>query len=92
MNDETKEHAPIPYFVLESVMTHNSILLKRIMIILITVLVLWGLTIGGFIWYLNQPIEETTSVEVENADGNANYIGNDMNGDFNYGESTENNN
>lgn len=74
-------------FVLEGIMTHFSIIIKRLIITLIIVLILWATTIAGFLWYISLPIEETSCVEVENEDGNANYIGNDMIGDFNYGES-----
>ena len=41
-------------------------------------------TVAGFLWYVSLPVEE---IEIENDDGNASYIGNDMNGDFNYGTS-----
>lgn len=41
-------------------------------------------TIIGFMWYISLPTED---ISVENSDGNANYIGNDMNGDINNGES-----
>lgn len=37
-------------------------------------------TICGFLWYISLPVDE--AVTVENEDGNANYIGNDMNGDL----------
>lgn len=37
-------------------------------------------TICGFLWYISSPVDE--GVTVENEDGNANYIGNDMNGDL----------
>lgn len=50
----------------------------------IIVLVLWFATIAGFLWYISLPVEETV---IENESGNAAYVGNDMNGDFNYGES-----
>lgn len=73
--------------VLEGVMTHDALILKRVLIILALIVVLWACTVAGFLWYISLPVEETTSVEVENEDGNANYIGNDMIGDFNYGES-----
>lgn len=56
---------------------------KRWFIAFIIILCLWFATIGVFIWYISLPVEEIT---IENDDGNANYIGNDMNGDFNYGE------
>lgn len=81
------KHGPVSYFVLEGIMTHFSILMKRLIITMIVILFLWAATIAGFLWYISLPIEETSSVKVENEDGNANYIGNDMNGDFNYGES-----
>lgn len=61
---------------------------KRWFIAFIIVLVLWFATIGGFITYLSLPVEET--VTVENEDGNANYIGNDLNGGINNGESDNN--
>ena len=32
------------------------------------------LTIGGFLWYISLPIDEQ-QVEIENDEGNANYIG-----------------
>lgn len=44
-------------------------------------------TIAGFMWYISLP---TDDVAIENEDGNANYIGNDMNGDINNGEDTSN--
>lgn len=43
----------------------------------IAFLIMLGLelaTIAGFIWYISLPVDETT---VENADGNALYIGDD---------------
>ena len=83
--DDKKEQ--VSYFILEGIMTHFSVLMKRLVITMIVILFLWAATIAGFLWYISLPIEETSSVQVENEDGNANYIGNDMNGDFNYGES-----
>ena len=61
---------------------------KRWFIAFIVTLCLWFATIAGFILYeyYTIPVEE---VMVENEDGNANYIGNDMNGDLYNGESTE---
>lgn len=82
---EDKDKA-VSYFVLEGIMTHFSMTIKRLIIILVVTLVLWAATIAGFLWYISLPIEEVATTYVENADGNANYIGNDMNGDFNYGE------
>lgn len=56
---------------------------RRWFIAFIVTLCLWFGTIGVFIWYISLPVDE---VSIENKDGNANYIGNDMLGDFNYGE------
>lgn len=78
---------PVSYFVLEGIMTHFSVTIKRLIVLTVLILILWAATIAGFLWYISLPIEEVSSVKVENEDGNANYIGNDMNGDFNYGES-----
>lgn len=36
-------------------------------------------TIGGFLWYISLPVEDDT-VTIENDDGNANYVGRDING------------
>lgn len=78
----------VSYFVLEGIMTHYTNIIKRIITVLIIVIAMWLATIGGFLWYLSLPVEEVSSVEVENADGTANYIGNDMEGTINnYGES-----
>ena len=60
---------------------------KRWFIAFIVTLCLWFATIAGFIIYEYYilPVTEDT-VTVENKDGNANYIGNDMNGDLYNGE------
>lgn len=54
---------------------------KRWFIAFIITLILWFATIGGFIAYLSLPVDET--VAVQNEDGNANYIGDSLNGDVN---------
>lgn len=83
---EDKRNENISYFVLEGILNHFSIINKRLITTLIVIVVLWAATIAGFLWYISLPIEEVSAVTVENQDGNANYVGNDMNGDFNYGE------
>lgn len=55
--------------------------------IIALLIVAWLLTIAGFVWYIQIPDEE---VVLMNEDGNASYIGNDMNGDFNYGDDKSN--
>lgn len=76
----------VSYFSLEGILNHFSVIIKRLIITLIIISVLWAATIAGFLWYISLPIKEVSAVTVENQDGNANYVGNDMNGDFNYGE------
>jgi cell division septal protein FtsQ len=82
-DEETKD---ISYFALEGMMTHFSVIIKRLIMLCVALLVAWLLTIAGFLWYISLPIEELSTVSVENEDGNANYIGNDMIGDINNGE------
>lgn len=60
---------------------------KRWFIAFLVVLILWFATIGVFIWYVSLPTEE---IEITNDSGIASYVGNDMSGDFNYGESESN--
>ena len=43
-------------------------------------------TLAGFLWYISLPVDDVT---VENEDGNANYIGDDLNGVINNGKNTK---
>lgn len=54
---------------------------KRWFIAFLIMLAVEIATVGGFLWYLSLPTEET--VTVENEDGNANYIGGDVSGNVN---------
>lgn len=58
---------------------------KRWFIAFLTVLVLWFATIGAFIWYISLPVEDY-DVSIENGEGNANYVGRDLNGQIDNGE------
>ena len=59
---------------------------KRWFIIATVALSMWLLTIGGFIWYISMPVE-VSSCELATGDGgNANYIGESLNGDLNNGK------
>ena len=58
---------------------------RRWFIAFLTVLVLWFATIGVFIWYISLPVEGY-DVSIENEDGNANYVGRDLNGQIDNGE------
>ena len=72
-------------YALEQILMHHTNIVKRLIIALIILAVLWFSTIAVFTYYLALP-EDTYEVSVENDDGNANYIGNDMNGDINNGQ------
>ena len=52
---------------------------KRWFIAFLCMVVLEVLTVAGFMWYMSLPAEEV-GVSVENGEGNANYIGRDLNG------------
>jgi hypothetical protein len=55
---------------------------RRWFISFLLVLSLWFSTIGIFIWYVSLPVEEN-AITVDGEDGgNANYIGNDLEGDL----------
>lgn len=61
---------------------------KRWFIAFIIMLCIEVATIVGFFWYLSLPVEEY--VTVENDSGNANYVGNDMNGVIDNGKDNGN--
>ena len=59
---------------------------KRWFIAFCIMVILELVTIIGFMWYISLPVDESV-VSVENDSGNANYVGADMNGVINNGES-----
>lgn len=62
---------------------------KRWFMAFCIMVVLEVITITGFMLYISLPTDESV-VSVENDEGNANYIGSDLNGVLNNGESTNN--
>lgn len=58
-------------------MKELSLTAKRWFIAFIVMVILEIGTIAGFMWYLSLPIDE---VVIENEDGNANYVGEDLTG------------
>lgn len=79
---EEKEKRSDAWFMIQELGRQN----KRIFTALITVIILWFATIGGFVWYLSLYDFSTETYDVTSEDGGfAGYIGND--GDMNYGES-----
>lgn len=77
-NEERKSDA---WFMIEEMGRQN----KRMFSALITIIILWFATIGGFVWYLSS-IEIVAEVyDVNSEDGGyASYVGND--GDIYNGE------
>lgn len=59
---------------------------KRMFIIVIIEAVLLIATIIGFLWYISLPIDE---ISIENDDGNATYIGHDLEGELYNGENNK---
>lgn len=59
---------------------------RRWFIAFIIMVIIEVATIAGFLWYISLPVDETVSVE--NDDGNANYIGGDLDGGIYNGENS----
>lgn len=57
---------------------------KRWFIAFIIMVILEIATVAGFLWYVSLPIDQET-VQIENEDGNANYIGRDLSGELHNG-------
>lgn len=77
---EIKTSAPVPYIVHESAQARNERTVKRLVIALIVLALLWFATIGIGVYACMQydySSEQTETVTVDGKDGVANYIGND---------------
>lgn len=70
---------PVPYVVHESAMARNERTVKRIVIALLVVIILWFATVCTFVWYLNQydfeSYEYTQDGEGVNIIGDGNGVG-----------------
>lgn len=76
--DNTNQPITIPFYAHENDMMRYERQLKRMWIALIVAIVAIVLTVGSFLWYLNQyDYVSNESVTVDGADGVANYIGKD---------------
>ena len=62
---------------------------KRWFIAFCIMVVLEFATIGGFVWYISLPVDETNTT-IENDEGNTNYVGGSMSGVINNGEGQNN--
>ena len=76
---EIKTAEPVPYIVHESAMARNERNMKRLVIALIVLALLWFATIGigVYAWMQYDYTSEENVVDVDANDGIANYIGND---------------
>ena len=75
---EKHQHVdPVPYLAHESALARNERTIKRVIIALILVLLLWFATIGLFIWYINQ--YDFSAISYEQDGQGINIIG-DRNG------------
>lgn len=52
--------------------------IRRLFILILTLVVLWGMTIGGFLWYLNQ--YDFESYKYQQDGSGLNFVGGDWNG------------
>ena len=76
---EIKKTEPVPYIVHESAQARNERTVKRLVIALIVLALLWFATIGigVYAWMQYDYTSEESVVDVDANDGVANYIGND---------------
>lgn len=76
---EVKTAEPVPYIVHESAMARNERAVKRLVIAIVLIALLWFATIGigVYAWMQYDYTNEESAVDVDANDGVANYIGND---------------
>ena len=80
-----KKADPVPFIAYESTTARHERIIKRLILTLVTVIILWFATIGMFVWYLNQYDFESYSYQ---QDGEGLNIIGDRNGvDFHVSES-----
>lgn len=84
--DELKRLNENPHSLAYELLVEVKASARRWFVIAIIELVIILVMGGGILWYLSLPVEEYGTTDVEAISGNANYIGNDMNGDINNGE------
>ena len=76
---EIKKTEPVPFIVHESAQARNERTVKRLVIALIVLALLWFATIGigVYAWMQYDYTSEESVVDVDANDGVTNYIGND---------------
>ena len=88
MSNDQGEKEYISNFILEGILTHFSLIIKRQLVIILTLIVVIVLIVGGFLWYLTLPVEEYHTITQSVEDVDASTI-NQTAGD-NYGQSDTN--
>ena len=74
----------------ESALAMAERTIRRLFILLLVLIVMWGLTTGAFIWYINQ--FDYTAYEYQQDGEGLNFVGGDWNGvSFNGADSTNKN-
>lgn len=86
LNDEKAEDAGNHSMAYMLLMDTRANARRWFVIALAELVVIVGI-VAGMIWYNSLPVEEVT---VENGEGNANYVGNDVNGEIYNGENQSN--
>lgn len=74
------ENQPLATELIKEVRAQN----KRLFIVALVELGIIIAIVIGFLWYISLPIDE---ISIENDDGNATYIGHDLEGELYNGES-----
>lgn len=83
-----KDDSTIPYIVFESELARSERHIKRLWILVLTLIIVGMIAIGAFVWYISLPVEEVTTQEVSGSDNtDLQMIG----GDYNEGETDKNN-
>lgn len=94
---EHKEASPVPYIVHESAMARNERNMKRVVVLLVVVIIVWLITIGAFLymWQLYDYADEETVYTYQQDGEGVNIIGDrngvDYNGSNCYDTETEEN-
>lgn len=87
--EESKNYLPeqVPYIVFESIQARHERNLKRLMLIIaLLIILLFGSNIAWLCFYSGFDFESyDADVDAEQGDAYYNYVGDDMEGDVNYG-------
>lgn len=87
MNNENMKNM-VPFFVVESILDRQSLIIKRLWIMCILLIVLLVASNAAWLWYESQFVYETTTIEAEQDGEGVNIIGT---GDVNYGTESQSN-